>query len=149
MSNTTSVIHTLESITSTSPAVASFSFSTIARLPATTLKVHFDYPIELNTTRINNQPEHPHPSTSLTVAGSGFRTIGRLVTITSADHFDQPLRPATSTSLTIPGLGSGTIGRLVNHQSFASITPSTNHPLETLNQFNQSSTFDHPQCFYL
>ncbi|KAJ5515706.1 hypothetical protein N7527_007266 [Penicillium freii] len=131
------------------PAVASFSLSTISRPPATTLIIHFDYPIELNTTRINNHPEHPHPLTSLTVAGSGFRTIGRLAKITSIDHFDQPLRPATSTSLIIPGFGSGTIGRLVNRQSFASITPSTTHPLETLNHFNQSSTFGHPQCFYL
>ncbi|KAJ9486297.1 hypothetical protein VN97_g7036 [Penicillium thymicola] len=60
---------------------------------------HFDYPL--------NHSPRTTTSTSLTVAGFGFRTIGRLVTTTlinpSINHVDQPARSITSTSLTVAG----------------------------------------------
>ncbi|KAJ5165473.1 uncharacterized protein N7500_007303 [Penicillium coprophilum] len=80
---------------------------------------------------------------SLTVAGCGFRTIGRLVhqttthfdqppqTTTSINHLDQPPRPTDSTSLTVAGFtASGqSADWSINHryrQSTTSTT-STNH----------------------
>ncbi|KUM58656.1 hypothetical protein ACN42_g8505 [Penicillium freii] len=99
--------------------------------------VHFNQPstsiIQFNQlfTSINCSPNHfNHPSnsitTSLTVAGFGFRTIGRLVNQHSMNHLDQlptsntplPRSIASSTkltSLTVAGFGFRTIGRLVNY----------------------------------
>ncbi|KAJ5942772.1 hypothetical protein N7516_002940 [Penicillium verrucosum] len=71
-----------------------------------------------------SKPRRSTTLTSLTVAGFGFRTIGRLVATTSIiqSHFDPPPRsrlpfgpPSTSitTSLTVAGFGFRAIGRLV------------------------------------
>jgi hypothetical protein len=65
------------------------------------------------TIHFNRRPPLSTTS-SLTVAGFGFRTIGRLV---STIHFNQLSSinsvQSTSSSLTVAGFGFRTIGRLV------------------------------------
>ncbi|KUM56193.1 hypothetical protein ACN42_g11027, partial [Penicillium freii] len=88
-----------------------YSFRTIGRLVNQHSMNHLDQLPTSNTPPLRSIASSTK-FTSLTVAGFGFRTIGRLVTTTSNSP---PLRTPPSTSLTVAGFGFRTIGRLVNH----------------------------------
>ncbi|KAJ5535396.1 hypothetical protein N7527_001650 [Penicillium freii] len=138
----------------TSLAVAGSGFRTIGRLsgrgglrlqdnrqtgddpfnqPPTSL-THYNHPLRVPTT-----------STSLAVAGFGFRTIGRLITIPSTTHFSHPLQSPASSTNNIHQSGRGGLRLQDNRQTVSPwrasqlqdnrrlvTTPSINHPPDPL-----------------
>ncbi|KUM56194.1 hypothetical protein ACN42_g11029 [Penicillium freii] len=129
-------------------------------LQSTTSINHFNQPLQ-STTSINRPLRSSNSITvSLTVAGSGFRTIGRLVSqpstsmnypiqstihfnqpSTSIIHFNNPLQPSTSTIHFNHPLQPSTSTIHFNHP----LQPSTstihfNHPLQSSNPITISLT---------
>ncbi|KUM56309.1 hypothetical protein ACN42_g10913, partial [Penicillium freii] len=75
----------------------------------------------------------PTTSTSLAVAGFGFRTIGRLITIPSTTHFSHPLQSPASSTNNIHQSGRGGLRLQDNRQ--------TGQPSTSINYLPRSTTY--------